>query len=204
MLRVAAITTVVVALSVSAHLVGGGHSTPVLAVLLAGCLTGSIVLASAGRRLSGLRIGGLLALGQVVFHGLFVAFGSPASCLAGAAGGAGAHGGGHGHATGALASCGASIHPETMSAHHAQLSTGMIAAHAGATVVATLILVHGERVLWALRAWLTAAVVRPAVAALPVPPEQPRPARFFVPHPLAFVPRGEYRRGPPPSLVSIA
>jgi hypothetical protein len=190
----------VVLLSASAHVLGGGHASP-LAVFLAGCLTLSTTMAVSGRRFTGLRIGGLLVAGQVVFHALFVVFGAPASC--------GPALGGHGHGTRASAavtatSCGPAADAGAMAAHHAQVSVGMVAAHLVATVVVTLLLLHGERALWAVWAWLTSLATVPVVLSLLIGAPRPRPGRFFVAPALAFVPRGRHRRGPPAGPFSLA
>ncbi|ABS01809.1 hypothetical protein [Kineococcus radiotolerans] len=181
--RAGAVATTVVGLAAGAHLAAGGRAPGIPLLLAVAVVVGALSLLLAGRRFSRSGLAGLLGGGQVTLHELFDA--CPAQAVAVVA---------HGHhlewtpLTGAVDGAAGSA---------GSGSAAMTLAHVAATVAALLLLLHGERLLWSLWAWLRplARVLRDLlrfVAARPAPFPATPPAR-----PRSVVARRVRRRGPP-------
>ena len=182
--RAGAVATTVVGLAAGAHLAAGGRAPGTALLLAVAVVVGALSLLLAGRRFSRSGLAGLLGGGQVALHELFDA--CPAQAVAVVA---------HGHhqewtpLTGAV--------DGAIDGAVGSGSAAMTLAHVAATVAALLLLLHGERLLWSLWAWLRplARVLRDLlrfVAARPAPFPATTPAR-----PRSVVARRVRRRGPP-------
>lgn len=185
--RSAVLAVVVLALAATAHVLAGGE-LPTLLVLSGLALgTACATWALTRFRLGRVAILAVLGAGQFLLHQAFELFG-PSSAVATT---------GHDHSAAAMAAQLSSATPMTGMTD----SLPMVTAHVLATILAALVVAHGERALWALLAWCTplARVLR-----LVLPPVTPRPARRVEttarrPRRLDLV-RVTPRRGPPPVL----
>lgn len=132
MLRAAVATLVVIGLGHTAHTLGGGTGPQPLAVVVLAALVAPVVWAVVRRRTTAARTVLAMAAGQLVAHVALVAM-APVRGAAAAA---------HVHGDAAL--------PASTSAGAADLATtlhltpAMVAAHVLATVLAAVVLSHGE------------------------------------------------------------
>ena len=158
-LRAGVLAAVTLGLAAAAHVVGGGQvpGLPVLAVALGPLALGSALLTR--RRLGPIALLAWLAPVEAILHGLFAATATGALTMGVT--------GGHAHAA---AAAGMPLTESTGSATlvaasgAGQAGTGILVAHAVATVLTGLALSHGERVLWLL--WES---LRPTLVMAPVP-----------------------------------
>ena len=185
-LRAGAVAGVVVGLAAGAHLMGGGELPGPALLLAVVVVLGAVTLLLAGRRFSWPVLGGLLGSGQLVLHEVFEQCSTQTVAVVG-----------HGHHQ-SLVPTGA------VSAGVGTGTPAMTAAHVVATVAATLVLLHGEHLVWQVWAWL-----RPLVRVLRellAPPvgELPQFPTTTVPRPRSVVARRVRRRGPPrvPALAT--
>ncbi len=184
-LRAGAVAGTVLGLAAGAHVAaGGGVPAPALLAAVAVVLV-AVCLLLAGRRFSWPVLGGLLGGGQVALHAVFACSGPTTAVVA-----AGHH---------------QEWTPVDVTAAPGVFSVGMTFAHAVATVLAVLALVHGEFLLWSLWAWLRplVRVLLPvlrhvAVRVAPVPADLPKPRSVAA--------RRVRRRGPPrvPALATTS
>ena len=177
--RAGAVAATVVGLAAGAHLTAGGRLPGTGLLLAVVVVVGALSALLAGRRFGPGGLTGLVGGGQVVLHELFGTCSAQTAAVAP-----------HGHhqewtpLVDPVAGAGAG-------------SAGMTLAHGAATALAVLLLLHGERLLWSLWAWL-----RPLVRVLGelLRFVAPRPAPFpaaTVPRPRSVVARRVRRRGPP-------
>lgn len=199
-LRAASLGVAGFLLALVAHVTAGGAPPIwVVLVLLAG-LTGLAAVLLTSVRLGPLRIGMSLAAMQVLLHEAFMWLAAPAAC---AMTGMSAPGAMQVGPLGppALACATGMAHPQ-MGQGQVFGATAMLGAHVVATALMTVLLTHGEKVLWFLARW-----VRPA-SWLRV-----RPAQLFAPQALSptaspmvvrvrLASGGLGRRGPPPRAPS--
>lgn len=185
-LRAGAVAGSVLALAAGAHVVGGGDLPGPALLLAVVVVLGAVTLLLAGRRFSWPVLTGLLGGGQLVLHELLDACSAQTVAVVPQ---------GH-HQTWV---------PLAETASRAGSGTAaMTLAHVAATAATTLLLLHGEHVLWSLWTWL-----RPLVRVLRtlLGPVAGPPARFpatTVPRPRSVVARRVRRRGPPgvPALAA--
>lgn len=191
--RAAVLTVAVVGLACAAHVIGGGGvPSPWLVAALAG-VTGWVCAWVARCRLRWPAVLGLLTVGQVTLHESLTYFAAP-GC------GAGVPAGGHaGHSAGTT-HCDVAASALGLAAHESR-SLAMLAAHAAATVVLTLIVARGERAVWAVASWLSPLIPFLLLVAAPLVLARPRrqPRALGVPwRPTRHVLlRVSPRRGPP-------
>lgn len=178
-LRAGAVAASVVGLAAGAHLAGGGELPGPGLLLAVVVVLAAVTLLLAGRRFTWPVLAGLLGTGQFVLHEVFEQCSGPSATVVG-----------HGHHQTLVPALDAG-------AATASGSPAMTVAHVAATVVATVLLLHGEALVWSLWAWLRPLVrvlldlLGPAVGIL---------ARFpttTVPRPRSVVARRVRRRGPP-------
>jgi hypothetical protein len=188
-LRAGGVAGAVLALAAGAHLAGGGELPGPALLLAVAVVLGALTLLLAGRRFSWPVLSGLLGGGQVALHELFdTCSGVSAQTVAVVS---------HGHHQSLVAWGDVSSGAESA-------TPAMTLGHVLATAVTTLVLLHGEHVLWSLWAWLRPLVrvllrlLRFVVA---------RPVQYpaaTVPRPRSVVRRRVRRRGPPgvPALAT--
>lgn len=189
---------VVLGLALAAHFEAGGHLPPVEVIALFGALL-LVVTALAVRRQvrwpGGLALAGL---GQYALHQAFSYLGGACAPVLLPDGGA------HPHLTGPAGSAagplvGPLAHGACVGGEPAAMSLGMLAWHAGATVVTVGMLVGVERGVWLLASWLVRPLVVEAVW-LPVVRQAAVPAALEAPSgrvDLYVAPE----RGPPSSAL---
>jgi hypothetical protein len=197
-IRTLAITAVIVGLAAIAHVAGGGATPRPLG--LAGLALGTAYVCAwaARRRLGPVAITGLLAAGQWVLHHALDALGTPV-CVPVVADVA--HADHAGHVAAAAGACAPALTGTAagLTAGHAASGATMLAAHVVATVVTALLLVTGERSVWALHQLLSAlrpAVPRPVAVAVPRVRQAVRATPVLRPRRAALL-RVSPRRGPP-------
>lgn len=151
---------------------GNAESIPWELLGFSAALTAPIAVALAGKRISVVSTGVTTIFGQLAFHTLY----SLASSS-----GASHH---TGHAVQSTAAAGAV----------------MLLAHFLAAVVTTFVIVHGERSLVAIVAWLLLVPVQLVLAASPISTARPKPVPTvgsrWIPHPMN-VAQTRWTRGPP-------
>ncbi|MDE9366723.1 hypothetical protein PZ938_14005 [Luteipulveratus sp. YIM 133132] len=177
--RAVTFTVAAVALSLTAHLAGGGPAPAGGVLALAGLVTLGVTLLVAGRRVRRPAMLALLCAAQLGLHSIFAALDDPVATSCADVG--------H-HA----ASCAA--HPMA-GVQHGGAGLSMLVAHAFATVLLALLLARGEQILWTLAAGLGLTL-----PARPVGPAPLRRAPFHVfrsPRPRTRLRRLPLRRGPP-------
>jgi hypothetical protein len=192
--RSAALGASCLLLSLAAHVLAGGPAPPLLAVLVLAVPVACVCVVVTGRQAGLPRIAAVLGMTQIGLHQVFMALAQP-----------GCHGSESlarpmaGHAVAAMPSGCPMPMPAAgeSAALHFSPQAGMVAGHVLAAVATALVLWHGERLLWALLAWLgwtNLLIARPGVAPhtrLLGAPAVPRGAGS------AAVPGGVGRRGPP-------
>ena len=177
----------------AAHSVMHGSTEVIPLELLAfsTALTAPVAVGLAGKRLSTWSTASTAIFGQLAFH---ILYSLPYSGVHAAHSGH-EH---HGHHQAAL-SVVTEAH-STHAVHTAVQDAVMLAAHLLAAVLTTAIIVHGERSLIAIIAWLTLAPSRFVLAALPasiVRPKTVQPMiRVWIPRPMN-VSQTRSTRGPP-------
>lgn len=168
--RAASFTTVALALSCAAHVLGGGAPPRLLQVLVLAVGTGGVALLLTGRRCGTLSIGLALAADQAVIHLVLMGSSVPTSC--------GAVAGGEGMAHEAMAhqamahqamACSAGA-TSGVSAAMTMPSPGaaMLLWHVLATAVIAAGLAYGERALWQLAEWIYPSPPRRVSLVLPM------------------------------------
>ncbi len=179
-----------VLLALGAHVLAGGAAPSALTLLVLAVPIGCSCVLATGTRAGPLRIGLVLAAGQVGLHEAFMLAGAGAGC-----GPATAAGVMPTHGTAAMVHCAGG--PAM-----AGPSTTMVGAHIAAGLATALLLAHGERLLWAGHGWavrpyllLEHAGTRPITrsAVLPVVRRGSSTRR----------PMGGVRRRGPPSVVAV-
>lgn len=162
--RAAAFTTVALALSCAAHVLGGGAPPRLLQVLVLAVGTGGVALLLTGRRCGTLTIGLALAADQAVIHLALMGSSVPTSC--------GAAAGGDGMAHQAMAhamTCSAGATPWVGAAMTMPSpSAAMLLWHVLATAVIAAGLAYGERALWQLAEWIYPSHPRRVSPVLPM------------------------------------
>jgi hypothetical protein len=196
-LRAASLGVVGFLLALGAHVAAGGAAPgPVVVLLLAGLIGAAAVLLT-GARLNPVRVVVSLAIMQVCLHEAFTRLSGPADCLmAGVSAPAGGHLG-MGQGAQLVLDCATGLTHAGMVRGSMSAAMTMLGAHVAATAVMAALLAYGDRVLWALAAW-----VRP-VPWLPMGlPELPAARVFSCGAPpmlrVRFPCGGVGRRGPPP------
>jgi len=191
--RTVAVTAVVVGLAVAAHVAGGGRPPRALGLVGLALSVAYVCAWAARRRLSLPVLTGLLAAGQWALHHAFDLLDAtcgPATAPLHA-----------GHVAVTAGSCEPAATATGLLAgpHAAAPSWVMLAAHAAATAVCTLVLAAGERALWALCGLLAALLPALPRAAAPVAvPVRRAPDVAAAPRPRrAVLLRTSPRRGPP-------
>lgn len=171
---------------------GGTESIPLELLVFSAALIAPVAVVLTGKRRSNWSTAVTTICGQVAFH---VLYSLPYS---GVQGGYSVHNH-HGHHQVAL--------PAAPDAHaaHAMITTPaddavMLFAHVLAAAVTTLMIVHGERSLVAVVAWLTLAPTRFVLAVLPANLSRPKAVqpmiRVWIPRPMN-VSQTRTTRGPP-------
>lgn len=213
LLRTTLLGSTILGLAAGAHLVAGGSlpALPIMAVILALHLLCTTI--ATAFRLTLPTMIALLASSQFVLHQGFelLSHGNHAGAMAGTAGASAAGHAGH-HALSAEAYAASMMADATApgivdlsSAHAAQLSPLMLAAHIAATLAAAGLLAYGENALWSLTQWLR-PLFRSAAVVPVVPVQRTRPG--LRPRPLPRLPwrnlRPDTRRGPPAAAALFA
>lgn len=188
-LRAGAVSSTVLGLAAGAHVVGGGTmpSTFLLSGIVVVLFSVSLLLA--GRRFSVPVLAAVLGVGQFALHAAFGLCSGTTPEFSGT---------GHHQQVVALSAGSGVSSPGSVS------SVSMTVAHVLASIVALVLLVHGEALLWRLWTWL-----RPLVRVLLDVVRFVAPHGFPVctqvpPRPRSVVARRVRRRGPPrvPALAT--
>lgn len=184
-LRAGLLGVVCVVLALAGHLLGGGRAPSAWAVLILALPMAGVCLALTARRRGAASLGAVVAGSQLVLHEALMWFQAGAACTGPAD--VHAHLGHHAAAvTGCLPMAGMSPGRSWLPAGPAATAL-MVLGHVLAAAVTTLVLAHGEALLWRLWHRLTRGV--PDVGATPVPAP-----RLLVPLP-HNAPRGRLARG---------
>jgi len=188
-LRAAFVSSIIMSLSVGAHVVGGG-ALPVLPVLTAmGAFILLPVMVIARFRLSIPLVGILLGGGQFILHHGLTAFSSSADCSAESITGHFRHG------ASVAVRC-----AETSTALHSGSSgvvLPMILAHMVATFIAAWVIARGEQSFVRTLKWLRARLLRSVIPTAVPTWENPLVPRDHRVPSLTYRGRPECRRGPP-------
>lgn len=171
---------------------GSTEAIPVELLAFSAAVTAPIAVGLAGKRLSNWSTALTAVFGQLAFHILYSLPYSGANI---------AHSGHahHGHHQQTLPVA-AEAHTTHAAAHTVAEDAVMLAAHLIAAVLTIAAIVHGERSLMAVIAWLTLAPSRFVLAALPVSIARPKTVqpmiRVWIPRPMN-VSQTRSTRGPP-------
>lgn len=144
--RSAALGASCLLLALAAHVLAGGPAPSLLAVIVLAVPVSCACVLATGRRAGLARIGTVLGLTQLGLHQAFVALGQP-PCTGSTTSLPGHLAGHTGAGAGISASCGPAM-------HMAGGSAVMVAGHVLAAGLTALVLWQGERLLWAVLAWL--------------------------------------------------
>ncbi|NAZ73823.1 hypothetical protein GTQ99_00050 [Kineococcus sp. T13] len=179
-LRAGALAATVVGLAAVAHVAAGGLLPGPLVLGAVGVLALSACLALAGRRFGARTVVLLLGGGQLLLHEVLAACSVRTVDVAS-----------HGHHQEWVP-----LGADAVAATSA--GAAMAAAHAGATVLAAVLLLHAEGLLWSLWTWLQPLRRVLLVLLRFVAPRPPRTAEPPVrPRPRSVLARRVRRRGPP-------
>jgi hypothetical protein len=199
-LRAASLGVVSFLLALAAHVAAGGAAPGPLVVLLLAGLIGAAAVLLTGARLSPVRVVASLAVMQVFLHEALTRLSGPADCLmAGASEPAGGHLG-MGQGARLVLDCTTALTHPGMVRGSMSSTVSMLGVHVAATAVMAALLAYGDRVLWALAAWVCPALRLPVGL-----PELPAARVFSSGAPpmlrVRFPCGGVGRRGPPPRVL---